>query len=58
VAEPGLADDSGSSSEREPLREEPMPEGEEDRELWDGFGLELARLASSNESLGGWRPAY
>lgn len=49
----GFAQDKGSSSEMDALREEPMPEGEEDRELWVPCGEEEASEASSKESLGG-----
>lgn len=44
----------GLSSEREILREEGSPEGEDDWDLRDEVGVDEAREASSSESLGGW----
>ena len=49
----GLVISSGSS-ERDTLRDEPMPEMEDDRELRDVLGVEEAREASSRESRGKW----
>lgn len=48
--------DRGSSSSRESLREEEMPEGEDEAEdLPADSGEEDAREASSRESRGAWR---
>jgi hypothetical protein len=50
------ASDRGSSSSRESLREEEMPEGEEEAEdLPADSGEEDASDASSRESRGAWR---
>jgi len=49
----GFEDVRGSSFDRESFREEDIPDGDEDRELWVGSGVEEAREASSRESLGG-----
>ena len=48
----GLDGESGSSPERDILREDDMPEGEDDREAWDDVGVVEAREASSRESRG------
>ncbi len=45
-------------SSRDSLRDEVTPDGEDDRELWASSALLEASDASSNESLGGCRPAY
>lgn len=50
------ASDSGSSSSRESLREEEMPEGEDEADdLPTDSGEEEASDASSRESRGAWR---
>ena len=49
----GLAFERGSSFERESLREEEIPDGEDTGELTAVVGVEEASDASSRESLGG-----
>lgn len=50
VVAAGWLAESGSSLERESFREDEMPDGDDDRELFEDEGVEEARDASSRES--------
>lgn len=52
VAPAGFEAERGSSADKESLREEDMPEGEDEREALEDVGVEDAREASSRESRG------